>query len=98
MDSNTKPTGSTACETKASVTLSAEERNAINSLFPNFMRVSKHKEYYIAEDLLLHLAEQGSTETEAIDNLMRMIEEHLNAIKISKFKKDNAKKKPKRGL
>jgi len=92
MDLNTNSDGSTT-ETKDSVNISAEERDAINTLFPNFIRVSKHNEYYIAEDLLLHLAEQGSSETEAIDNLMREIEEHLTAIKKIKSQKDEFIKK-----
>ncbi|WAI00549.1 hypothetical protein [Methanogenium organophilum] len=93
MDSNTKSAGSTACETKASVTLSTEERDAINTLFRNFIRVSKHDDYYISEDLLLHLAEQGSTESEAIDNLMSIIMEHLTSIKKIKSQKDEFSQK-----
>lgn len=88
MNSNTNSNGSATSETKDSVTISAEERDAINILFPDFIRVSKHNDYYIAEDSLLHLAEQGSSEEEAVDNLMNEIEEHLIAIKKIKAQKE----------
>lgn len=75
-----------------SVIVSEEVRKAIDLLFSNLIIVTKYKDYYIAKDLLIHLAEQGSSEKEAIDNLMNMIEEHLIAIKKIMLEREEFKK------
>jgi predicted RNase H-like HicB family nuclease len=69
--------------------LSPAEKEAVNILFTDLIVVSKSSDNFIAEEYLTNLAEQGSTEEEAVDNLKREIEEHIFEIKkiVSRKKK-----------
>jgi len=44
------------------------------------IQVHKEDEWYIAVDLITHIADQGTTEEEAVTNLKKGLEEHYQIL------------------
>lgn len=55
--------------------------DTVDLLFGDLIRVSKDDECFVAIDHLTHIAEVGSTEAEAVNNLRQAIREHINVVK-----------------
>lgn len=54
---------------------------AIDRVFNDLIWISRDADCFVAVDYLTHMAEVGSTETEAVENLKQAIREHISAVK-----------------
>jgi len=54
---------------------------AIDRVFNDLIWISKDADCFVAVDYLTHMAEVGSTEAEAVENLKQAIREHISAVK-----------------
>ena len=57
------------------------DSEAIDRVFNDLIWISRDADCFVAVDYLTHMAEVGSTETEAVENLKQAIREHISAVK-----------------
>jgi predicted RNase H-like HicB family nuclease len=57
------------------------DSEAIDRVFNDLIWISKDADCFVAVDYLTHMAEVGSTEAEAVENLKQAIREHISAVK-----------------